>query len=330
MNGYDLYEALNGVEDCFIEEAGNVKAANRKGRILLRSLVRSLAACLIMLLIPISAVAVSGAFSSLSGDELSFENVAYLGDGIVEIDVRNDSDKLLQFEENVKLCKFYADEEIRQLPGGKITMEGNSIEPHSVSRLRIDLSAAYDMALLEQPLENDWYYLILTNENFLFGQDWHCSVDFAQTESAAVQETEAPAAPREVVPRETLDKKCFVEDWCSPLDTLEISGYYGEQANGTFSDRIYFAGTEAESVYAVSDGTITEVGFDADLGNYIVLLTENGVSVQYGSLKEITVSVNQKVGRGESIGILGSTGMVAGPTLSIAMIVDGVAVNPLQ
>ena len=46
--------------------------------------------------------------------------------------------------------------------------------------MTIDLSGAYDLALLEQPLTDDWYYFVLTNNNFAFGQDWHCTVEFAE------------------------------------------------------------------------------------------------------------------------------------------------------
>ena len=46
--------------------------------------------------------------------------------------------------------------------------------------MTIDLSSAYDIALLEQPLTDDSYYLVLTNNNFIFGQDWMCSIAFAE------------------------------------------------------------------------------------------------------------------------------------------------------
>ena len=46
--------------------------------------------------------------------------------------------------------------------------------------MTINLSLAYDIQLLETPLENgDHYYLVLTNNGFLLGQDWHCSVNFS-------------------------------------------------------------------------------------------------------------------------------------------------------
>lgn len=334
MTGYDLYVAMNGVEERYIEEAGHWSGIGRKRGGWVR-VFRTLAACLALLLLPISALAATGAFSALSGDELAFENVTYLGDGIVELEVRNDSDKTLCFEETVKLCKFYANEELAQIPGGTVAMEGNTVEPHSTSNMRIDLSKAYDMTIVEQPLENDWYYLILTNDSFLFGQDWHCSVDFARTDADEAQtdqgaEIAEPAQEKEPAVREVMDNSRFAEDWGSPLETLEISTYYGDQPNGSFSDRIHFAGTEGEAVYAVADGVVTETGFDRRLGNFITLRTESGSEVQYGSLQEIKVTAGQEITRGETIGTLGATGMATGANLSLALIVDGETIDPLS
>ena len=37
--------------------------------------------------------------------------------------------------------------------------------------------------------ENDWYYFVLTNDHFVFGQDWMCSVDFVERD---IIQTEYP------------------------------------------------------------------------------------------------------------------------------------------
>ena len=35
--------------------------------------------------------------------------------------------------------------------------------------------------------EGDWYYFVLTNNNFAFGQDWMCSFDFKLEKTEEVQ-----------------------------------------------------------------------------------------------------------------------------------------------
>ena len=51
--------------------------------------------------------------------------------------------------------------------------------------------------MLETPLAgNDWYFFVLTNNHFAFGQDWMCTVDFAEPDITPVQYL-TPVAPVE-------------------------------------------------------------------------------------------------------------------------------------
>lgn len=117
-------------------------------------------------------------FSPLSGDELSL-CAAYEGDGIVSIQVENQSDRTLRFQKQLKLMLWSADKEIEPVSDG-IVFDRTDFEAHTNGVMTIDLSKAYDMDFLEQPLTNDHYYFVLTNNYFLFGQDWMCSVSFAE------------------------------------------------------------------------------------------------------------------------------------------------------
>jgi len=73
--------------------------------------------------------------------------------------------------------------------------------------MTLDLSRAYDLEALDEPLAQGGYYLVLTNSNFVFGQDWICFIHAAAPETAgetaeAVPEktpepTAAPLAPAE-------------------------------------------------------------------------------------------------------------------------------------
>lgn len=61
--------------------------------------------------------------------------------------------------------------------------------------MTLDLSRAYDLAALDEPLAQGGYYLVLTNSNFVFGQDWICFIH-----AAAPEETGEPA---EAVPEKS-------------------------------------------------------------------------------------------------------------------------------
>lgn len=115
-------------------------------------------------------------FSPLDGDALTL-SATYEGNGIVKIQVENRSHKELEFQPQTKLVKWITGEEVSQLTSD-ITFDDLSIKPYSTETITLNLSKAYDMELLEQSLVTEWYYLVLTNNNFVFGQEWKCSVYF--------------------------------------------------------------------------------------------------------------------------------------------------------
>ena len=125
-------------------------------------------------------------FSSLSGDDLSLSST-YEGNGIVSIQVENKSDKDLNFQKQLKLMRWSTSEEIAPL-SDNIIFENTEIKANTSGTMTIDLSAAYDFSVLEQPLVDDHYYFVLTNNNFLFGQDWMCSIEFTEPIITPIQE----------------------------------------------------------------------------------------------------------------------------------------------
>lgn len=121
-------------------------------------------------------------FTPLDGDELSLSGT-YEGNGIVSVHVENGSDKALEFQKQTKLMRWASSEEVERT-GGDARFENTKFPPHSSGIMTIDLSEAYDIDALENPEYNpEWYYLLLTNNSFLFGHDWMCSVDFVEIET---------------------------------------------------------------------------------------------------------------------------------------------------
>ena len=130
----------------------------------------------LLCLVSLSAFAYAK-FSDLNGDVAGFAS-AYQGDGRFEIVIINDSDRELELQDKVKVMQWSTGEEVEG-DRGKIRMSGLTIAPHSQGVVSIDISEGYDVKAMEENLpEGDWYYFILTNNNFAFGQDWMCSFDF--------------------------------------------------------------------------------------------------------------------------------------------------------
>lgn len=129
-------------------------------------------------------------FTPLDGDELSLTG-AYEGNGIVTIYVENRLDKDLKFQKQTKLMRWVTSEEVERL-GGDVTFGNTEFKAHTSGTMIVDLSKAYDVEALEQADTSDeWYYLLLTNNGFLFGHDWMCSITFggAGEETGAIEET---------------------------------------------------------------------------------------------------------------------------------------------
>lgn len=141
-------------------------------------------------------------FTPLNGDELSLCGT-YEGDGVVSVYVENGSDRDLEFQEQAKLVNWFSGEEEPNLDG-KIRFENTSFPAHSSGIMTVDLSEAYDIEALERDGKNyESYYLLLTNNGFLFGHDWMCSFTFAQKKPVETEpHVTAEAQPMEDIAEE--------------------------------------------------------------------------------------------------------------------------------
>ena len=188
MSAIRLQDAIGEIQDCYISEAHPDQHTRSK-----KWIAVFLAAVIVALGLMACAPIL---FNSLSGDDLSL-NAAYQGNGIIEIVVENKSDKTLHFQKSIKLKRWTLDQEVPS--HGDVRISGTRIPAHDSRIMTIDLSGAYDLAELETPIVNDCYYLVLTNNNFLFGQDWMCSVAFSQMQHEEIVYPD-PISPMEAYP----------------------------------------------------------------------------------------------------------------------------------
>ena len=125
-------------------------------------------------------------------------------------------------------------------------------------------------------------------------------------------------------------KKKYI--WPTVNNTL--SSTFGERVHPITGEKIKIdyvgiSGKTGDSVYAVVDGNIIDVGYDNELGNYIILATLTGEEVTYGHLDGSKVASGAGVKAGELIGFMGRTGTATGPFLSISVKVNGEKVDPM-
>lgn len=278
-------------------------------------------------------------FSDLNGDKAGFAS-AYQGNGRFEIVVINYSDRELKLQDNVKVMQWSTSEAVEG-DNDKIRMSGLTIAPHSEGIVSIDISEGYDVGAMEKNLqEGDWYYFVLTNNNFafgqgwMFGQTWMCSFDFETERAEDAKHRLAEAAEHRAEEQDAAEQQystgnLLYSDWLWPTVSRSVSVFYGEQENGTDSNRINIAGTAGDEIYAVADGVVAETAFESTDGNIIIVDLGEGITVKYGHLEDIKVSEGDEIRQGQVIATLGQTGMATGPNLSFAVTVNGEEVNPL-
>jgi murein DD-endopeptidase MepM/ murein hydrolase activator NlpD len=82
-------------------------------------------------------------------------------------------------------------------------------------------------------------------------------------------------------------------------------------------------------VIAVDSGAVLVSGWQGGYGNYVAIDHGNGISTGYGHNSRLLVSVGDKVLKGQTIAISGSTGLSTGPHLHFEVRRNGVPVDPL-
>ncbi|WP_310831622.1 M23 family metallopeptidase [Paenibacillus pedocola] len=108
-------------------------------------------------------------------------------------------------------------------------------------------------------------------------------------------------------------------------------GYRSDPFEGVsaYHSGIDIAGSIGDPVYAAMDGEVTASEQMGARGKYIILKHSNGLETWYMHLNGMTVTVGDKVSKGQQIGTLGNTGRSTGPHLHFQVVKQNKAVNPL-
>jgi murein DD-endopeptidase MepM/ murein hydrolase activator NlpD len=119
-----------------------------------------------------------------------------------------------------------------------------------------------------------------------------------------------------------------------PLPNSRVSSPFGTRAHPftgrpTFHNGTDFAAPRGTSVLAARGGVVTHVGFDAILGNHVVVAHSGGFETVYGHLATAVVTLNQEVASGMILGRVGSTGLTTGSHLHFEIRQHGRHRDPL-
>jgi murein DD-endopeptidase MepM/ murein hydrolase activator NlpD len=113
-----------------------------------------------------------------------------------------------------------------------------------------------------------------------------------------------------------------------------VTSGFGARAHPLFGESRMHAGIDigassGASIKAADDGVVVMAGLNGGYGNWTLVDHGGGLATGYGHQSSISVSVGQRVGRGEAIGRVGSTGESTGPHLHFELRVNGNPVDPM-
>lgn len=116
-----------------------------------------------------------------------------------------------------------------------------------------------------------------------------------------------------------------------PLEEIYVTSFYGNRFHPIRKVDAFHDGVDLRAndkyVFAVQNGIITDVSYNAELGQYIRLRCGTFEFV-YGHLAHVYVSKGSKTAIGDTIGRTGGTGTVTAEHLHFGIFNDGRPIDP--
>jgi murein DD-endopeptidase MepM/ murein hydrolase activator NlpD len=88
------------------------------------------------------------------------------------------------------------------------------------------------------------------------------------------------------------------------------------------------AGEAGSPIRATADGVVSRAGFERGYGLVVMIRHEWGYTTLFGHCSRLIAKPGQKVVRGDTIALMGSTGRSTGPHVHYEVWRDGRRVNP--
>lgn len=141
------------------------------------------------------------------------------------------------------------------------------------------------------------------------------------------------SALEEILLTSKLQREVVPSGW--PISHGYISSGYGMRIDPftghlAFHPGIDFAGPKGTPIHAVAAGIVTRAGRDGGYGNLVQVDDGNGYSTRYGHNEKILVKVGQRVAKGQTIALEGSTGRSTGPHCHFEVHINGKVVDPAR
>lgn len=109
-------------------------------------------------------------------------------------------------------------------------------------------------------------------------------------------------------------------------------GYYKNASDDLeLHEGIDFVVNSGTAIYPACDGTVIEIGFNNELGNYVTIKHSNNFTTRYCNLNSFRCKKGQKVSTKNIIATSGNTGISTGPHMCFRLYdSNNVAINPTE
>lgn len=118
--------------------------------------------------------------------------------------------------------------------------------------------------------------------------------------------------------------------------TGRLTDFFGPRRNpfggggGEFHPGQDIANTTGTPIMATANGVVLVADWQSGYGRLVEIDHGNGYTTRYGHMSKILVTAGQLVTRGQTLGLLGSSGRSTGPHLHYEVRIDDEAVNPMD
>lgn len=122
--------------------------------------------------------------------------------------------------------------------------------------------------------------------------------------------------------------------WPLP-SSQQVSSYFGMRLHPILKVRkmhtgVDIGGTKGKKIVAAADGTVILSGYSSGYGYRVVIDHGSGISTLYAHCSKLLVKAGDEVKRGDTIALVGSTGLSTGPHLHFEVRENGNPVDPLK
>lgn len=115
--------------------------------------------------------------------------------------------------------------------------------------------------------------------------------------------------------------------WLSSEFGVRTDPFTGQLA---YHNGVDFAGKQGSDVIAVAAGTVVRAGSYKGYGQLVEIDHGNGYVTRYGHNSEVHVQVGQRVGKGQRLAAMGSSGRSTGPHVHFEVLYGGRYMDPMR